>query len=193
MMERQRIVDPRAEDRDIWGAGAGGPALVFQVMRSAVATECLGETSLREHRRPGGRTGFSSTSTTGGRRADPGEMVLADELPGPAALAKLLGDARPRAMHIPRQGSKARLVRLARERPQGDRGGARRRARGPGALGCGRVGLPAPLERIECFDVSSVMGAAVTASEVIFIDGGPDKAAYRRYRRTLANCPTTTR
>jgi excinuclease ABC subunit C len=50
-----------------------------------------------------------------------------------------------------------------------------------------RLGLAHAPRRIECIDVSHTQGAAPVASLVVFTDGRPDKAAYRRFRvRTTA-------
>ena len=44
---------------------------------------------------------------------------------------------------------------------------------------CGLSKLP---RRIECYDVSTLNGTLAVASRVVFEDGKPDKASYRRYR-----------
>lgn len=44
------------------------------------------------------------------------------------------------------------------------------------------LGLPAPPERIEGFDISNISGTFMVASMVCFRNGRPDRAAYRRFR-----------
>jgi excinuclease ABC subunit C len=52
------------------------------------------------------------------------------------------------------------------------------------------LGLPAPPVRIECYDISNIQGTAVVASMVVFEQGAPRKAHYRRFRiRTVADQP----
>lgn len=45
--------------------------------------------------------------------------------------------------------------------------------------GCTLQALP---KRIECYDVSNLQGSLAVASRVVFVDGLPDKKAYRKYR-----------
>jgi excinuclease ABC subunit C len=44
------------------------------------------------------------------------------------------------------------------------------------------LGLPAPPQSIECFDISHISGTFVVASMVRFAGGKPDRDSYRRYR-----------
>ncbi len=44
------------------------------------------------------------------------------------------------------------------------------------------LALPAPPQRIECFDISNISDTHLVASMVRFTGGKPDRAAYRRYR-----------
>lgn len=88
-------------------------------------------------------------------------------------------------LHVPRRGRKKELVarasanaasfletyRLSRER---------RAARTTDLAET--LGLPAPPRRIEGYDVSHLGGAAAVGAMVVFVDGRPEKAAYRRFR-----------
>ena len=42
--------------------------------------------------------------------------------------------------------------------------------------------LPAPPRRIECYDISTNQGADTVASLVVFVDGSPSRAEYRRFK-----------
>ena len=43
------------------------------------------------------------------------------------------------------------------------------------------LGLPEPPARMECFDISHIQGDQTVASCVVFVDGAPSKADYRRF------------
>ncbi|MEW6515681.1 MAG: excinuclease ABC subunit UvrC [candidate division FCPU426 bacterium] len=45
-----------------------------------------------------------------------------------------------------------------------------------------RLDLPAPPRRVEAYDISNISGQDAVGSRVVFSQGEPDKAAYRRYR-----------
>jgi len=50
------------------------------------------------------------------------------------------------------------------------------------------LGLPTPPNRIECYDISTTQGTAIVASRVVFVQGVPHKAEYRRFNiRTVAH------
>ncbi len=44
------------------------------------------------------------------------------------------------------------------------------------------LALPASPRRIECYDNSNIQGASAVSSMVVFVDGRPDPARYRRFR-----------
>jgi excinuclease ABC subunit C len=47
------------------------------------------------------------------------------------------------------------------------------------------LGLKIPPRRIECFDISHMQGTDTVASMVVFINGMPDKASYRKFKMRL--------
>ncbi|MFT4048910.1 MAG: excinuclease ABC subunit UvrC [Solirubrobacterales bacterium] len=75
-----------------------------------------------------------------------------------------------------------RNARLALEREQG-RAERARRARREGLENLREaLGLEVPPVRIECFDISNLGPTNVVASMVVFRDGNPRKADYRRFK-----------
>ncbi|KKK60008.1 hypothetical protein LCGC14_3028670, partial [marine sediment metagenome] len=44
------------------------------------------------------------------------------------------------------------------------------------------MNLPSPPERIECYDISNIQGTSAVGSMVVFIEGRPQPAEYRRFR-----------
>ncbi len=50
------------------------------------------------------------------------------------------------------------------------------------------LALPAPPNRIECFDISTLHGKSTVASRVVFVQGTPAKSEYRRFNiQTIAH------
>ncbi|MGB6895352.1 MAG: excinuclease ABC subunit UvrC [Dehalococcoidia bacterium] len=90
---------------------------------------------------------------------------------------------------VPQRGEKRRLVQMAQENARealemsqvrwlADTGKTR------AALDelQEELNLPEPPHRIECYDVSNIQGANAVGSMVVFIDGHPRPADYRRFR-----------
>ena len=120
-----------------------------------------------------------------GRESAPPEVLINLELPDRAALGEALEQASGHAvqLRLPQRGAATQWVALAAEnaanalrmrRAQADVAAA-------GLQVLTRVlALPAPPERVECFDVSHTAGEGTVASCVLF---GPDGARRREYRR----------
>jgi excinuclease ABC subunit C len=106
------------------------------------------------------------------------------------ALAGALGERRGGRVELraAERGDKARLLDLAernarlaldQEKLKAER---RRQQRVEALDGLQRaLGLDALPLRIECFDISTLMGTNTTASMVVFEGGAPKKSAYRRF------------
>lgn len=136
----------------------------------------------------------------------PDELLLADLLariydgdsyvprevlvPGPLAEAALVqdwlsGKRQGRVdLHAPQRGVRRRQLELAQQNAaladavQADR--AARAAAGAERL-AQLLALPEPPRRLHCLDVSTIQGTSTVASRVCFVDGRPDKSAYRRF------------
>ncbi|MXX81453.1 MAG: excinuclease ABC subunit UvrC [Chloroflexi bacterium] len=89
----------------------------------------------------------------------------------------------------PRRGDKRRLVEMATENASETLAMSRvrwlaDRGRTDAALTEleEALSLPAPPNRIECYDISNTQGSNVVASMVVFIEGRPATSEYRRFR-----------
>ncbi|MBA2566032.1 MAG: excinuclease ABC subunit UvrC [Gemmatimonadetes bacterium] len=121
----------------------------------------------------------------------PPEILLPFEFPDLPLVEAWLRANAPHAprLHVPRRGEKRKLLLLAQknaslileeESLRGESGG-RRAADVVRALQA-ELGLPRLPRRIACFDVSTIQGADPVGAGVVFDDGQPRKAEYRRFR-----------
>ncbi len=194
-VERQRVVDRTLADRDIWGLfreGERGTAAI-QPVRGGFLLDpvvrwidgALGDdadlltTLVAQH--------YDPASGEDPRERIPPELLLPSAPADEQTLVELLSDRRGSRVRLrtPQRGDKRALVELAshnaRERFLRGTTEDERSARALEALA--RIcRLPAPPRRVECFDNSNLQGSDPVSSMVVFIDGRPDRSAYRRYR-----------
>src|SRR6202012_1471804 len=118
-------------------------------------------------------------------------VVVQHELPDPDALAEALSERRGARVEIraAERGDKRRILELAernaklaldQERLRSERRRQQRVEALDGlqaALGVDTIPL-----RIECFDISTLMGTNTVASMVVFEGGAPKKSDYRRFK-----------
>lgn len=119
------------------------------------------------------------------REVAPPEVLINIELPDREALEQALMGASGRSpqLRVPQRGRGVKWVELAQENAQNAL--RMRRAQAELSAEARRVlarvlRLPAPPERLECFDVSHTAGEGTVASCVVF---GPEGARKRDYRR----------
>ena len=187
-LERQKVVDRRLGNRDVWGIFREGDlgAIAVLPMRGGMMLEPW---FLAIRGEPGPLAECLSgwlmaAYSDGGVPAD----VLLPELPDEhEVLEELLGELQGSRIHlrVPQRGEKKQLLELAEAnardhfRRNTDAGERRRRTlRELAEL----VGLEAPPHRIECVDNSNIQGHDPVASCVVFLDGRPAKKEYRHYR-----------
>jgi len=128
----------------------------------------------------------------------PSELVLPAEVEQARILERWLRDKRNGSkvsITVPQRGEKRNLIKLA----QDNAGEAMRMMRAQfeadttkheGALAelQKELKLPRIPNRIECFDISTTQGTAITASRVVFVQGSSAKAEYRRFNiRTVGH------
>lgn len=191
-VERQQAVDTRGGDRDVWGLYREGDrgAITLLPVRQGLLQEAV-TLPFQDVLEDDGDL-LSSVLNNWYQESTflPPEILLPVIPPDADALAEVLAERRGepgRAVQIrtPQRGDKKSLVELAlsnakyafaRHQAEADR-----TARALDELQ--RVcHLPRPPRRIECFDNSNIQGTDPVASMVVFTDGKPDRAAWRRYK-----------
>ncbi|MCA9697101.1 MAG: excinuclease ABC subunit C, partial [Myxococcales bacterium] len=89
------------------------------------------------------------------------------------------------AIKVPKRGPRKKLVILA-ERNAASNFATRRNKRDDAEAALermrSRLRLSRLPRRIECFDISHIQGSDPVASMVVFVDGQPDKSAYRHFK-----------
>jgi excinuclease ABC subunit C len=120
----------------------------------------------------------------------PPQVVVQEEVPERGALAEALAQRRGSKVEVraAERGDKRRILELAernallaldQERLKAER---RRQQRVEALDGLQEaLGLDALPLRIECFDISNLMGTHTVASMVVFEGGAPKKSDYRRF------------
>jgi len=122
----------------------------------------------------------------------PDEVLLPIEIEDAPALAEWLREARGRVVDVltPQRGGKVKLLELASKNAESSAASRKGSADALASLAKleKRLNLRALPRRIECFDIAHLQGAATVASMVVFRDGEPENASYRRFRiKTVTN------
>ncbi|MCC6177894.1 MAG: excinuclease ABC subunit UvrC [Chloroflexi bacterium] len=121
----------------------------------------------------------------------PAELVLPADLENAETIAEWLRQVKGRRVEltVPRRGDKRRIVELAARNArdtleqQKAEWLADAEKTGEAAFQLQEaLGLPRPPRRIECYDISHVQGTNQVASMVVFEDGKPNRAHYKRFK-----------
>ena len=128
----------------------------------------------------------------------PRDLILPQEVEEARIIEQWLKDKRSGSkvtISVPQRGGKRELVKVAQEnaaealrmmRAQWEADTTRHEE----ALAELReaLALPRVPNRIECYDISTTQGTAIVASRVVFVQGAPHKAEYRRFNiRTISH------
>ncbi len=117
----------------------------------------------------------------------PESVVIPIEVPDTDMLESLLGERRGKRIPVvvAKRGEKKRLLGLAEVNAQAS---YRTRARLENEMAETLANLAKTFElpriprRIECFDISTLMGKETVASMVVFVSGRPEPSEYRRFQ-----------
>ena len=186
-LSQQSVVDVRLGDRDVWALfreGDRGAVAVLPVraghMQQPAVSIFAGEIASDEE--------LLSTFVNDWYDAEiPPEILLPTELPDQAALQDLLTERRKAkvTLAVPKRGEKVRVLEIAEQaakaRFETTHSQDERIAHALDAL-AEIAGLEVPPYRIECYDNSNLLGQEPVASQVVFIEGRPARAEYRRYK-----------
>jgi len=121
----------------------------------------------------------------------PREVILPTEVEEARIIERWLSDKRSSSkvqITVPQRGNKVDLIRMAQENAEE----ALRMMRQQWAADTTKqeealselqtfLNLPRVPNRIECYDISTTQGTAITASSVVFVQGTPAKKEYRRF------------
>ena len=190
-VERQRVVSEHPVDRDVFGLARDGGEVEVQALH------------VREGRMVGTQGyGFSNVRVDDGEvissflgqfygfeqgRQIPSEILAPIEVADDGGLDALLRDqfGKKVSFRVPRRGPLRELLDFATANAEV---GLSRRLEARDSIDAvldelrERLDLSETPRRIECYDVSTFRGSIAVASGVVFQDGAPCKADYRRYR-----------
>ena len=188
MNDRQKVVMSRVPEQDIFGLAQGEGHLCMQVFRFEGGSlrdkeEFLLEEgeSLPEVRAEFLRRYYST------RDRIPPQVTLDGEAEDTGLLERFLSERAGRRVHIvlPQKGEQAQLAEMCRQNA------AEYLARHLGMSGrdaaaldelARLLGLPAPPQVIECYDISHTAGEDAVGGMVVFRGGRPYKEGYRRFK-----------
>jgi excinuclease ABC subunit C len=121
----------------------------------------------------------------------PPEILLPQEIDEALIIEEWLRSRRGNkvVLKVPRRGHKRELVEMAAENAAETLSHLRAQWKideGKQATALAelqsQLGLEAPPNRIECYDISTIQGTGTTGSMVVFVKGVPRKSDYRRFR-----------
>ena len=193
----QKITTTDLEERDLFAAHVEGERAAVQVFSvrdgKVVAREGFLLDRLTE---PETVLSSSLQQFYSDGRYVPRELLVPAEIPDRELLQSWLSARRGSQVRIrvPQRGEKFRLLDLVVRNAQlaFDMEWKHPRTRSQEILRALQDLLDLEVEprRIECFDVSNIQGSDVVASMVVFVDGLPRKADYRKFRvKTVSGAP----
>jgi len=194
LTEQQVTAGTRPADEDVFGlARADGNACVqvfFVRGTKMVGADHFSLDGARDEADPEVMASFLK-QFYGSATYVPHRVIVPLEVTEAALIQSWLSDKRGGRVEllVPQRGEKRRLVRMAQENAR--EALEMSRVRWLADTGKTRaaldelqeeLNLPEPPHRIECYDVSNIQGTSAVGSMVVFIDGHPRPADYRRFR-----------
>lgn len=193
VMERQKVQEVRLGDLDIFGLHRHHDFVSLQVMLNRDGK--LVHSSTHSFRTPLADAEVLRSFLTqfyGRERFLPPEILLPIDFEERELLEEWLSKRRGARVRIavPARGDKRKLVTMAARNAEVNSATDEKRIESADALAVSlgeHLGHEDPIETIECYDISGIQGSSQVASRVVFENGDPAPALYRRYKiRTVA-------
>ena len=208
LKDKQHVVSVNVDDQDVFALAGDAKQACFTVLRFCAGKLCDSEHFIVDCRRcaPAHPVNDIKSPDSAGALSlqelrqrlleqyynmrDPGKLrrvVLDGDTQSPELLAQWLADKTRHKVEIlvAQKGEPARLVDLARQNAVEQLANKTGRQGGKGFAALEELarmlGLPAPPETIEAYDISHTGGADTVGVMVVFKNGVPHKAGYRRY------------
>lgn len=188
MGERQKVVMSRVPEQDVLGTARGDGYVCFAVLRFVHGALTDKEEFLVDDagELPGARAEFLRRYYSLRDRVPP-QVTLDGETEDKELLEEWLSGKAGRRVRLvqPQRGEQAQLSEMCRQNA------AEAIARKAGISGrdaaaldelASTLGLPQPPRVIECYDISHTGGADAVAGMVVFENGRPLKAGYRKFK-----------
>jgi len=190
-VERQSIVSEQLVDRDVFGLVRDGDEVEVQVLHvrqgRVIGTQGYSFSNVRVDDGEVMSSFLGQYYGAGQGRQIPAEVLAPVEISDDGGLEALLRErvGKKVVLKVPRRGPLRELLSIATSNAEV---GLARRLEARESVDATleelreRLGLAALPRRIECYDVSTFRGSIAVASRVVFEDGAPRRADYRRYR-----------
>ena len=188
-LERQQVVSTTWASRDVFGLYREADALEIAVLhvREGRLLEATARSFTKVQEPDEACFGAFLLSFYDAAGIIPPEVLVPVALADAASVGEVLAERRGARVEIaaPQRGEKRKLVELASKNARAAFEAAKdREARRRDLLDQVRraLRLRQVPERIDCFDMSNIAGAHRVGVVVVFRDGEPDKAEYRKFR-----------
>lgn len=190
-ISRQVVVQDSEVDQDVWGIARRADVAVMAVLfvRSGKLIGRRVFHQRREERASTAVLGDLLQQYYAGGAVIPSEVLVPCELEAAQGMeAWLTEQAKGRvSLRLPQRGTRHELLTMAEKNADAELA-QRHEEHELAELLHDRLRLTKVPRRIECFDIAHHQGDDTVASMVVFVDGEPVRAAYRRFVvRTVAN------
>ncbi len=132
----------------------------------------------------------------------PKQIYINQELDQPELMEQWLSESRGSKVQlgVPKRGTNKNLMDLAYQNAKTELRRLKEKSKKEldSTIGAAQklaevLGIPTPLHRMECYDISNIQGSDTVASMVVFEDGKPQKSQYRRFRIRTVEGPNDFR